>query len=172
MRTNNLKQDSSWKWENSENQKPDILSNLTGNPQASSVLVLIENIRDSILKLDKTKLWENLKELSDIFRPQSHETSIKQHNGRITTLLWSLRNASLNNWNKPMKVMGVLKNTQKVSIESRETIIIPSVELVMEKPMSHNWRFCHVPTDPCMEREIMLLKIYWISSDKISDILG
>lgn len=67
-------------------RQPSLSQNI-GNPEGSKVLALIVAIRSNLVEENKHELIKSLNELSVFFRPQEHEKTIEQHNGRILTLL-------------------------------------------------------------------------------------
>lgn len=141
------------------------------DPKVSEVYNLLLSIKKSILASNWQQLGEYLNALSTIFRIQAHETIIA-HNGRISELLWWLRkNVSDTSWSIKIQVRGVLRNEDGVAIESKETFEFPSVGMFIATPISHDGNAGKIQIKPSRERELLLLKIYWIDIWEISRIL-
>lgn len=150
--------------------KVDLSSSLE-NLEASHVFDLILSIRVAIDSVNKQLLWENLDTLSSIFQIQKKE-NIKTHNYRIFQIIaWLEKNSDDASWTKIMQVTWELRDSQGKYVESKDTYRKPGPDMFTNTHYSHNGNIGWHRVEPCRDREILLLKVYWIDIWTISRIL-
>lgn len=141
------------------------------NLEASRVYELILSIRKAVDVLNRNQLRTDLNSLSALFQIRTDET-IKSHNYRIFQILLCLqKNPYDTSWTKIIQVTWVLRNDQGKYIQSQERYKKPSPDLFRDFHYSHDGNIGRRQVAPCREREILLLKIYWIDFQRIYGIL-
>ncbi len=141
------------------------------NLEASRVYELILSIRNAVDELNSQQLWTDLNSLSALFQIRTDET-IKSHNYRVFQMLsWLEKNPHDTSWEKTIQLTWELRNSQGDYIESKEVYKKPSPDIFRDIHYSHDGNIGRLQVAPCREREILLLKIYWIDFQRIYDIL-
>lgn len=128
-------------------------------------------IAESISNHQKEELIQYLNELSDIISIRVRE-KITAYNDRIRAILTaSKENDTQWNWNHKIIINGALHNTKNVFIQSQDFHTQPSIDMVIDLPISHD---AIVPKQikSSKEREFMLLKIYGISIEAMTQVLN
>ncbi|MBX9808844.1 hypothetical protein K2X92_00435 [Candidatus Gracilibacteria bacterium] len=128
-------------------------------------------IAESIHQNKKEELIRHLNELSEIIRIKVNE-KILAYNDRIKSILVeSQKLDTQGNWNNVVVINGSLSNTKGEFIESQDFHTQPSIDMIIDLPISHD---AIVPKQikSSKEREFMLLKIYGISIENMLQVLS